>query len=81
MPAKDKNGREYAHFAEVKEGDKLEIDDGFDCMIAGSIKEVVLDYDNELAVKCNGGDMDNDEIYHTLDGDKDGYLIGMYKVK
>jgi hypothetical protein len=81
MPAKDKNGREYAHFKEVKEGDKLQIDNGFDCMTAGSIKEVVLDPDGELAVKCNGGD-DEEEIYHTLDnGDKDGYLIGMYKVK
>lgn len=38
MTTKDKNGREYAKLSELKVGDKLEIDGGFTCMGAISVR-------------------------------------------
>jgi hypothetical protein len=70
----DVNGREYAQLSKLKPGDKVEIDDGFDCMTVGSVKEVRRNDDGELYIECA-------ETVHTLDGqlmDDADHLVGIY---
>jgi hypothetical protein len=39
----DKAGREYAMSANTFVGDKLQCDDGFDCLVKGTVKKVLGD--------------------------------------
>lgn len=75
----DAHGRAYATVAEIKAGDILEPDDGFDCMLCGDVL-TVQDDGNQLYVPCSQG-------RHFLDGQvgvdtDDGtvFYIGLYKV-
>lgn len=68
----DKNGREYAKLSNLKAGDVVTIDGGFDCMDSGKPHEV---YGNgDLYLICDHG-------HHFLSGqlevDNDS-LVGVY---
>lgn len=73
---KDLEGREYAKYSELKAGDKLEADCGFNCLKDGQIVYVRGEGEN-LFVNCADGK-------HNLDGqiydENDDSLIGLYKV-
>ena len=71
---KDVDGREYAKQPELKAGDRLQVDDNFDCMEGWSAKEVEAD-EKEFYVHCSCG-------RHYLDGqgEFDDDIIGIYKL-
>lgn len=76
---KDKQGREYAKLSQLKAGDIVWVDDGFDCMKRWSPRVVIAeasDYrpGNELYIKCKSG-MHGLEGQLTNDNDS---LIGIY---
>jgi hypothetical protein len=73
MATRDKKGRRYAKLAGLRPGDKVQVDGGFDCMEAWSIKEVHQHKSGVLYINCGKGN-------HILDGqdDGDGYLVGIY---
>lgn len=76
MAKQDSDGRAYAKLSELKEGDVIEVDGGFDCMKEGDQLFVEQRKDGTLFVRCSS------EGGHSLAGqnDGDGYLVGMYKV-
>ena len=69
----DKNGKPYAKLSDLKEGDVVIPDGGFDCMAKGDHRKIIADGDR-LYVNCGKGQ-------HFLDGqdDGDGYLVGLYR--
>ena len=70
----DKSGRPWAKISEVKVGDLLEPDGGFDCLECGAHLMVFHDSDG-LFIKCSEG-------HHYLDGQIEGdHYIGLYKVE
>lgn len=64
---------EYLKFEDVKEGDTVIIDEGFNCMKAGK-KRVYADEEEDLYIECDYGN-------HYLVGQEDekGFLIGITK--
>jgi hypothetical protein len=71
----DKAGREYAMSANTFVGDKLQCDDGFDCLVKGTVKKVLGDAEGLPYIKCADGK-------HYLSGQigNHGELVGLYKV-
>ena len=69
----DSAGVEWARLSQLKPGDKLRTDGGFDCIEDGAVVTVRARSDGELYVDCSEGG-------HTLDGQADNgdHLIGMY---
>ena len=68
-------GRPYAKLSELRVGDKVVVDDGFDYMAPWSELQVFEDERGELAIVCNEGQ-------HTLDGqimDDGDSLMGVYR--
>ena len=76
MAIADIANRPYAKLDALKPGDRIEADDGFDCMDVGEVKVVMEDKDG-LYIECT-----DEDGKHYLDGqdDGDGYLVGLYKV-
>lgn len=80
------DGREWARLSNLKAGDRVELDDGFTCGIAGKTLTVLQDEDG-LFVPCDGGDISEEphatnERKHYLDGqisevDND-HLVGIW---
>lgn len=72
----DVNGRPYALYNEVKEGDIVETDNGITCVQYGTSHTVLRD-ENGLYFNCHDGK-------HYLDGQLDGpnneFYMGLYKV-
>ena len=73
--------REFAKASDVKEGDFLIADSGFDCIKPDAKLEVKANSSNELFVACNEG-------MHCLDGQLGGpfggfhtrtHYVGFYK--
>lgn len=64
--------RKFALLKNIKPGDTLTTDAGFDCMSPGS-KKTVFALADKLFICCKHG-------HHLLDGqlDNEGYLIGLY---
>ena len=72
---KDSDGREYARLADLRKGDKVQVDDGFDCMEPWSTHLVKEDYGG-LFVQCAKG------LHHLRSQlTTDGALVGIYHVK
>lgn len=69
----DLQGREYAHYDDLKVGDLLVVDDDFTCMSGWSVKELFEDEDG-FYVHCDQG-------RHYLVEEEDGYIVGMYHPK
>lgn len=72
---KDVNGREYARLSELKPGDRVQVDDGFDCMEPWSIKEVQCNENGDWFINCSKVEHD---LYGQLMDDRD-HLMGIYK--
>lgn len=74
---KDVNGRDYARLIDLRIGDWVQVDDGFDCMEPNGIREVEESKTGMGAcIRCTQG-------MHNLIGQlaADGiYLIGIYKI-
>lgn len=75
----DTYGRPYARLSELRPGDRVIVDDGFECMGRWTEREVYQTHDvadePTMAIKCRSGG-------HTLDGQlaADGdSLIGIYR--
>lgn len=68
---RDTAGRVYARLADLKSGDVVEVDAGFDCMDMGT--HPIVDDGAGLAIPCACG-------HHDLDGqlNDNGYLVGVY---
>lgn len=83
MASHDLQGREYAKLNEINIGDKIEIDDGFDCSTPG-IYTVEGDAHN-LFWRCNQGEHSfinlNNGFRMSAQDNGDGYLMGIYKVQ
>lgn len=71
MKDKDKNGRPYVKLDELKVGDIIELDDGFDCAPPGKVE--VFEVDGELCFQCIAG-------IHKIVGQADDgkHCIGIY---
>lgn len=67
----DTTGRAYAKLSEVKAGDVLELDAGFDCVASGPV--TVEENDGRLFFQCSRG-------HHYLEGqaEETDDLIGVY---
>jgi hypothetical protein len=71
----DTNGRPWAKIADVKAGDRVEADSGFDCLIGDRIAVVEADKDGHLFIKCAKGK-------HYLAGQIQGdHYLGLYKLE
>jgi hypothetical protein len=68
----DISGRAYAKYSELKAGDFVEVDAGFDCLTPG--RHEVKSDGSDLYLECKHG-----AHYLTMEKDK-GYLIGVYLV-
>ena len=71
----DRDAREYVKQPDLNAGDKIQVDDDFDCMNGWSVKEV-KDDENGLYLICSCG-------RHYIDGHgefDDDTLIGIYKL-
>lgn len=87
----DIRGRIYAKMSELRPGDEVEVDDGFDgCFIPWS-KRTVVEVNGELALIHNapecgacGGDNEAGDCHHYLapqiDDDDGDSLIGIYPI-
>jgi hypothetical protein len=73
----DKQGREYARYSQLKRGDAVQIDAGFDCMPANSVLTVEAWPDGTLFIECDHGSHDLEGQLDIDDGDS---LIGIYRV-
>lgn len=75
---KDTKGRPYAELSKMKVGVSLQVDSGFDCIKANSIRRVLRDGSGPegLYIKCKSGK-------HFLSGQADDgkHLIGLYQVQ
>lgn len=69
---KDKQGREYLKLSEAKEGQIVELDDGFTCHEAGKV-ELKADVEGKLYFVCS-------EHMHMIDGQADDGIncVGIY---
>lgn len=70
----DRKGRPWAKLSEVKVGDLLEADNGFNCIESNTPHTVCEDHEG-LYIACAEG-------YHFLKGQADDgeHLIGLYKL-
>lgn len=70
----DKSGRAYAKLSELKAGDRLVADGGFDCLEDGQLVVVKATAAGGLFVICAEGE-------HYLDGQADDgeHLVGLYR--
>lgn len=84
MSTHSTDGRPWAKLSELKPGDKLKADGGFDCIEEGAILEVKAEDDGELYVECDGPDgaYPGEGQHHSLEGqlsDEDGdSLVGFW---
>lgn len=81
---RDISGRHYAKLSELQEGNRIELDDGFTCRVAGEA-EVIKNKDGNLCFMCTGGDETKDSPYteyHNLSGQADDgeHCVGIYKL-
>lgn len=69
----DSRQREWAKLSELKQGDTVTVDDGFDCLRPWTQHQVWVDSSNDLFIKCDHG-------YHGLKGQADNgnHLVGIY---
>lgn len=78
----DTYGRPWAKLSGLREGDRIELDDGFTCHDAG-IVELKRD-DDGLYFECAGPEDEPDSVdkpcHHYLDGQADDgeHLVGIY---
>ena len=75
---KDLNGNDYAKFSDLKDGETVKIDSGFECRREGKVVLMQTD-EGRLFFLC-------DEGKHFLDGQladepTDDSLIGIYKLE
>lgn len=72
MPLTDRQGKPWAIYTNIKAGDRLKADGGFDCLAKGQISQVERD-DSGLFIRCEDG-------RHYLSGQlgDDDELIGLY---
>jgi hypothetical protein len=75
MSTQDINGRPWAKLSELKEGDMIEVDGGFDCIIGGTKQTLTLQR-GILGFECLSG-------HHDIAGQADDceHCIGIYKVQ
>ncbi len=69
--------RDFAKYDDLKPGDCVEVDDGFDCIDPGAIRYINYMEGNGLYMYCRHG-------MHFLSAqvnDSTGTVIGCYKVK
>lgn len=73
MARTDVQGRVYAKVADLKAGDRVEVDGGFTCMKGGTVLTVLNDDSGELFLPCSHGG-------HYMAGQlaAGGSLIGIY---
>lgn len=74
--------KEFARIDDVKAGDKLTPDDGFDCLKVGSVLVVQADADGKLYVPCDEGNHYlNGQIGGPLGGfETETHYVGLYKI-
>lgn len=74
MRSSDIIGRKYATIRSLRSGDIVQVDGGFNCMPAWSLKRVFKDRKG-LYIKCR-------HARHYLDGQRDYEVyVGLYKVR
>lgn len=78
----DAHGRPYAKLSQIKPGDKVLVDDGFECMKAWSIRTVWFQA-GDLYLRCSGPDGESKPLTerHSLEGqlqDDGDTLIGIF---
>lgn len=83
MQTHDTDGRAYANFSTLVEGDKVQVDGGFPCMEEGDIKEVFIDRLGKY-ILCNGPEDDRSKngCHHYLSANlssNGNSLVGIYK--
>lgn len=74
MSTHSKDGREWAKLSMLKTGDKVTLDSGFTCGIAGLTLEVTIDEKSGPWVTCRSG-------RHFLDAniaDESDHLVGVW---
>lgn len=83
----DTRGREYAKLSDLKPGDRVQVDDGFEgCFLPWSILQVVEEK-GELGLYHNAPESAGGheaDCLHMLEGqlsdEEEDYLIGIYKM-
>lgn len=81
MSTHSTDGREWAKLSALKAGDRVELDGGFTCGIAG--KTLIVEEDEDgLFVPCGGAEGEREATQHYLDGqisevDND-HLVGVW---
>lgn len=71
MPTHDKQGRTYARLSDLKPGDLVQVDAGFDCIPAGDLRNVRFD-GHAPYIQCTKG-------RHYLSSDSNtGEIVGVY---
>jgi hypothetical protein len=72
---KDIQGRQYARLSDLKEGDIVQVDSSFTCLVPWNEYKVHTDISSQLYIRCKMG-------RHYLDGQlEDEFLIGVYPVE